>query len=132
MVLGLASTKTPQLEDVDKVVARIDEVAQCVDIDNLAVSRQYGFASVAKGGNKLSQQDQFRKLRIVADAAISAWAWRIRLPHRSVVDGLVGGRPEVDEDRQPRWRGRPLDHQDLVMSSAGSLHQPVPYTPGDP
>ncbi len=73
VVLGLASTKTPQLEDVDEVVARIDEVAQCVDIDNLAVSRQYGFASVAKGGNKLSRQDQFRKLRIVADAAISAW-----------------------------------------------------------
>lgn len=73
VVLGLASTKTPQLEDVDEVVARIDEVAQCVDIDNLAVSPQYGFASVAKGGNKLSQQDQFRKLRIVADAAISAW-----------------------------------------------------------
>jgi 5-methyltetrahydropteroyltriglutamate--homocysteine methyltransferase len=72
-VLGLVSTKTPQFEDVDEVVARIDEAAQYVDIDNLAVSPQCGFASVAKGGNKLSQQDQFRKLRIVADAAISAW-----------------------------------------------------------
>jgi 5-methyltetrahydropteroyltriglutamate--homocysteine methyltransferase len=73
VVLGLVSTKTPQLEDVDEVVARIDEAAQYVDIDNLAVSPQCGFASVAKGGNKLSQQDQFRKLRVVADAAISAW-----------------------------------------------------------
>jgi 5-methyltetrahydropteroyltriglutamate--homocysteine methyltransferase len=73
VVLGLVSTKTPQLEDVDEVVARIDEAAQYVDIDNLAVSPQCGFASVAKGGNNLSQQDQFRKLRVVADAAISAW-----------------------------------------------------------
>ena len=73
VVLGLVSTKTPQLEDLDEVVARIDEAAQYVDIDNLAVSPQCGFASVAKGGNKLSQQDQFRKLRVVADAAISAW-----------------------------------------------------------
>jgi 5-methyltetrahydropteroyltriglutamate--homocysteine methyltransferase len=73
VVLGLVSTKTPQLEDVDEVVTRIDEAAKYVDIDNLAVSPQCGFASVAKGGNKLSQQDQFRKLRVVADAAIAAW-----------------------------------------------------------
>jgi 5-methyltetrahydropteroyltriglutamate--homocysteine methyltransferase len=73
VVLGLVSTKTPQLEDVDEVVARIDEAARYVDIDNLAVSPQCGFASVAKGGNKLSQQDQFRKLRVVADSAIAAW-----------------------------------------------------------
>jgi len=73
VVLGLVSTKTPRLEDVDAVVARIDEAARYVDIDNLAVSPQCGFASVAKGGNKLSQQDQFRKLRVVADAAVAAW-----------------------------------------------------------
>jgi len=73
VVLGLVSTKTPELEDVDEVVARIDEAARYVDIDNLAVSPQCGFASVAEGGNKLSGQDQFRKLRVVADAAIAAW-----------------------------------------------------------
>jgi 5-methyltetrahydropteroyltriglutamate--homocysteine methyltransferase len=73
VVLGLVSTKTPQLEDVDEVVARIDEAAQYVDIDNLAVSPQCGFASVAEGANKLTPRDQFRKLRVVADAAIAAW-----------------------------------------------------------
>jgi 5-methyltetrahydropteroyltriglutamate--homocysteine methyltransferase len=65
-VLGLISTKTPELEDVEELVARIDEAAQIIDIDNLAVSPQCGFASVARGGNKL---------RLVADTATAAWGF---------------------------------------------------------
>jgi 5-methyltetrahydropteroyltriglutamate--homocysteine methyltransferase len=74
-VLGLISTKTPVLEDVEELVARIDEAAKIVDIDNLAVSPQCGFASVARGGNKLTADEEFNKLRLVADTAIAAWGF---------------------------------------------------------
>ena len=73
VVLGLVSTKTPHLEDLDELVARIDEAAALIDLDDLAVSPQCGFASVALGGNSLTTQDQFRKLELVADAANAAW-----------------------------------------------------------
>ncbi len=73
VVLGLVSTKTPRLEDLDELVARIDEAAALLDLDDLAVSPQCGFASVALGGNSLTQPDQFRKLQLVADAANAAW-----------------------------------------------------------
>ena len=74
-VLGLISTKTPELEDVEELVARIDEAAQIIDIDNLAVSPQCGFASVARGGNKLTPEQEFQKLRLVADTATAAWGF---------------------------------------------------------
>jgi 5-methyltetrahydropteroyltriglutamate--homocysteine methyltransferase len=73
VVLGLVSTKTPQLEDLDEVVARIDEAATRIDLDDLAVSPQCGFASVALGANSLSPRDQSGKLRLVADVANAAW-----------------------------------------------------------
>jgi 5-methyltetrahydropteroyltriglutamate--homocysteine methyltransferase len=74
-VLGLISTKTPVLENVDELVARIDDAAKIIDIDNLAVSPQCGFASVARGGNKLTTEEEFNKLRLVADTAIAAWGF---------------------------------------------------------
>jgi 5-methyltetrahydropteroyltriglutamate--homocysteine methyltransferase len=74
-VLGLISTKTPELEDVEELVARIDEAAKIIDIDNLAVSPQCGFASVARGGNKLTAEEEFQKLRLVADTATAAWGF---------------------------------------------------------
>jgi len=73
VALGLVSTKTPQLEDIDEVVARLDEAAKIIDIDDLAISTQCGFASVAEGANELTADDQFRKLRVVADAALCGW-----------------------------------------------------------
>ncbi len=73
VVLGLVSTKTPRLEDLDELVARIDEAAALIDLDDLAVSPQCGFASVALGGNSLTPQDQLKKLQLVGDAANAAW-----------------------------------------------------------
>ncbi|HTX09641.1 MAG TPA: cobalamin-independent methionine synthase II family protein [Solirubrobacteraceae bacterium] len=75
VVLGLISTKTSQLESVEALVRRIDEAASIVEIDNLAVSPQCGFASVADGANKLSADDEFKKLRLVYDTAIAAWGF---------------------------------------------------------
>jgi 5-methyltetrahydropteroyltriglutamate--homocysteine methyltransferase len=72
VVLGLVSTKHPDLEDPDALLARIDEAAAIVDGDRLALSPQCGFASVA-GGNTLDEADQEAKLRLVVSTAERAW-----------------------------------------------------------
>jgi 5-methyltetrahydropteroyltriglutamate--homocysteine methyltransferase len=73
VVLGLVSSKTPVLETVDALARRIDEAAKFVDIDNLALSPQCGFASIAEGGNCLTADEQFAKLRLVSDTAHATW-----------------------------------------------------------
>jgi methionine synthase II (cobalamin-independent) len=71
-VLGLISTKTPELESRDDVLRRIDEASRTVPLERLAVSPQCGFASVEEG-NPLSPDDQRRKLELVVDVAGAAW-----------------------------------------------------------
>ncbi|HUA03266.1 MAG TPA: cobalamin-independent methionine synthase II family protein [Solirubrobacteraceae bacterium] len=73
VVLGLVSSKTGELESLEELQGRIDEAANFVDIDNLALSPQCGFASVAEGGNRLTGADQFNKLQLVSDAALATW-----------------------------------------------------------
>lgn len=72
IVLGLVSTKTPALESKDALKKRVDEAAQFVDLDRLAVSPQCGFASVDIG-NPLSPWDQEAKLRLVVELAEEIW-----------------------------------------------------------
>lgn len=71
-VLGLVTTKRPALEPRDALLRRIDEAARHSPIDRLAVSPQCGFASIA-AGNLLSEDDQWRKLELVAETARAAW-----------------------------------------------------------
>jgi 5-methyltetrahydropteroyltriglutamate--homocysteine methyltransferase len=73
VVLGLVSSKTPVLETVEALARRIDEAAKFIDLENLALSPQCGFASVAEGGNLLSADQQFAKLRLVSDIARATW-----------------------------------------------------------
>ena len=73
VVLGLVSTKNPQLETVDEILERVDEAAKIIDEDYLAISPQCGFASVAEGGNAITPDDQAKKLRLVSDAALAMW-----------------------------------------------------------
>jgi 5-methyltetrahydropteroyltriglutamate--homocysteine methyltransferase len=73
VVLGLVSSKTPTLEPADDLRRRIDEAAKYVDPGNLALSPQCGFASVAEGGNQLTEAEQFAKLRLVADVTRATW-----------------------------------------------------------
>src|SRR5438094_28153 len=61
VVLGLVTTKEPRLESQDDLRRRIDEAARYVPLENLALSPQCGFASVALG-NLLTPDDQWRKL----------------------------------------------------------------------
>ena len=72
VVLGLVSTKTDALEPADGVEARIEEAARFFPRDQLALSTQCGFASVA-AGNPISFDTQRAKLRLVADTAHRLW-----------------------------------------------------------
>jgi len=73
VVLGLVTTKKPQLEDAGTLHGRIEEAARFVPLDRLALSPQCGFASVA-AGNLVSPADQAAKLALVAGVASRVWA----------------------------------------------------------
>ncbi len=72
VVLGLITTKEPALERQDDVRRRIDQAARYVPLDNLALSPQCGFASIA-AGNLLSEDDQWKKLELVVSTARAVW-----------------------------------------------------------
>lgn len=72
VVLGLVSSKLPQLESQDQLAKRIDEASQYVPLENLALSPQCGFASTMEG-NLLGEAEQWQKLKLVVDTAKSVW-----------------------------------------------------------
>ena len=72
VVLGLISSKLPQLESTDALRRRIDEAAQYVPLENLAISPQCGFASTAPG-NLLTWDEMRGKLELVAQTARAVW-----------------------------------------------------------
>lgn len=72
VVLGLVSTKKPRLETTEELRARVAEAARVVPLDRLAVSPQCGFASTSEG-NRLSPEDQRRKLEVVSEVARAVW-----------------------------------------------------------
>jgi 5-methyltetrahydropteroyltriglutamate--homocysteine methyltransferase len=72
VVLGLVSTKVPEMETVDGLKRRIEEAARHLPLDQLAVSPQCGFASDVVG-NLLSPDDQKRKLELVVETARQVW-----------------------------------------------------------
>ena len=71
-VLGLVSTKVPELEAVDALKRRIDEAAKVLPLDQLAISPQCGFASDVVG-NLITPDDQKRKLERVVETARQVW-----------------------------------------------------------
>jgi 5-methyltetrahydropteroyltriglutamate--homocysteine methyltransferase len=72
VVLGLITTKEPQLESEDLLLRRIEEASQYVPLESLAISTQCGFASTAPG-NLISWDDMCRKLELVANTARKVW-----------------------------------------------------------
>ena len=72
VVLGLVSSKRPQLEKADVLARRIEEASRFVPLENLAISPQCGFASTMEG-NLLSEDDQWAKLRLVMEMAGRVW-----------------------------------------------------------
>jgi 5-methyltetrahydropteroyltriglutamate--homocysteine methyltransferase len=71
-VLGLITTKRPELESADGVKARLLEASTYVPLERLALSTQCGFASTIEG-NRVSDEDQRRKLELVVEVARQVW-----------------------------------------------------------
>jgi 5-methyltetrahydropteroyltriglutamate--homocysteine methyltransferase len=72
VVLGLVSSKRPELESADTLARRIDEAARHVPFEDLALSPQCGFASTMEG-NLLTEDEQWAKLRLVVETARRVW-----------------------------------------------------------
>jgi len=73
VVLGLVSTKKARLETMSELQQRIADAARVVPLERLALSPQCGFASTTEG-NRVSAEDQRRKLALVAETAASVWS----------------------------------------------------------
>ena len=72
VVLGLVTTKRPQLESPDDLKRRIEEASKYVPLDQLCLSGQCGFASTAEG-NALTADDQKAKLELIVSVADDVW-----------------------------------------------------------
>ncbi len=72
VVLGLVTSKRPELEAKDELKRRIDEAARYIPLDALGLSPQCGFSS-SEHGNDLSVAEQVAKLRLVVETAAEVW-----------------------------------------------------------
>ena len=73
VVLGLVTSKRPELESSDELARRVDEAAAHIPLDRLCLSPQCGFASTVEG-NALTEDEQWAKLRLVVDTAARIWS----------------------------------------------------------
>ena len=73
VVLGLVSTKDATMEKQDDLLRRIDEAAKYMPMENLTLSPQCGFASMA-AGNIMTEDQQWRKMELVMETAQNAWS----------------------------------------------------------
>jgi 5-methyltetrahydropteroyltriglutamate--homocysteine methyltransferase len=72
VVLGLVTSKKPDLEAKDDIKRRLEQASKFVDIDQLCLSPQCGFSSTLEG-NALSVDQQIAKLRLVVETADEVW-----------------------------------------------------------
>lgn len=70
--MGLLSSKTPHVEDLDLLKRRVDEASAHIDVSRLGISPQCGFASTV-AGNPVTEADERAKLTRVVEAARSIW-----------------------------------------------------------
>ena len=73
VVLGLVSTKTPELEAKDTLKRRIDEASKYIPMERLCLSPQCGFSSAPGRGQVLTEDEQRRKLSLVVETAEEVW-----------------------------------------------------------
>jgi 5-methyltetrahydropteroyltriglutamate--homocysteine methyltransferase len=72
VVLGLVSSKTAELEREEDLLRRIEDAGRFCPVEQLSLSPQCGFASVA-GGNALTEDEQWAKLELIVNTAERAW-----------------------------------------------------------
>ena len=73
VVLGLITSKFPELEDPDNIKDKIKEASQYIPLENLALSPQCGFSSTEEG-NILTEEEQWNKIKHVINIAESVWS----------------------------------------------------------
>jgi 5-methyltetrahydropteroyltriglutamate--homocysteine methyltransferase len=72
VVLGLVTTKRPELESSDDLKRRVDEAAKYMPLDQICLSGQCGFSSTVEG-NSLTYDQEVAKLRLIVDTARDIW-----------------------------------------------------------
>jgi 5-methyltetrahydropteroyltriglutamate--homocysteine methyltransferase len=72
VVLGLVTTKRPELESKDDLRRRIDEASRYVPLEQLCLSGQCGFSSTVEGNN-LTIDEEIAKLRLIVETAAEVW-----------------------------------------------------------
>ncbi len=72
VILGIVTTKKPELENPDDLVRRISEAAKYMPLEDITLSPQCGFASTAEG-NLLTEDEQWAKLKLVIETARRVW-----------------------------------------------------------
>lgn len=72
VVLGLVTSKAPELENMDDLKRRVEEATKFIDLDRLAISPQCGFASTV-AGNPVTEDDERAKLKLCVTAAKAIW-----------------------------------------------------------
>jgi len=73
IVLGLVSTKVPELESMERLEARIRDCARYIGLDRLGISPQCGFSSSDKSNKIMSVERATEKLALVVDVARKVW-----------------------------------------------------------
>ena len=71
-MLGLVTSKSGRLESRDEIKRRIEQAAKFIDIDQLCLSPQCGFASTEEG-NVLAEEEEWAKLRMIVEVADEVW-----------------------------------------------------------
>src|SRR5580658_4367009 len=72
VVLGLVTSKSGRLESRDEIKRRIEQAAKFIDVDQLCLSPQCGFASTEEG-NVLAEEEEWAKLRMIVEIADEVW-----------------------------------------------------------
>ena len=72
IVLGLVTSKFPELESKEEIKSRIKEATEYVPLENLSISPQCGFASTEEG-NRLTEQEQWGKINFLQEVAAEGW-----------------------------------------------------------
>ena len=86
VVLGLVTSKSGRLESKDEIKRRIDQAAKFVDLDQLCLSPQCGFASTEEG-NTLAEDEQWAKLRMIVEVAEGSLG--------QIMAGIVAGKTAI-------------------------------------
>ena len=73
MAMGVVSTKTPELESEDEIVRRIDDASKHLDVEQLALCPQCGFASIYSDHLVEAEEAQWRKLELIGRVADRVW-----------------------------------------------------------